>query len=294
MTAPATGPVIVGVDGGVSSADALALGGWAATVLGAPLVVAAVHPAPSAIGSGRVDAEWVSDRRAAAERALDEARALHTTPADYRVIASSSAAHGLHDLAEQLEAALIVVGSAASAPNARTFAGSTAERLLAGSSCPVAVAPSGLRGRPSGGVTRIGVAFIDSAEARAALEFAAGVAARVPAQLHLYTVVADQAEVWPAGVGRDAERAFLEAARDEYQRALDTAVAGLPPGVQATTHLRTGHAVDVLAELGTAELDVLCCGSRGYGPVRRVMLGGVSSRLVRRARTPVVVVPRGG
>jgi hypothetical protein len=30
------------------------------------------------------------------------------------------------------------------------------------------------------------------------------------------------------------------------------------------------------------EVDVLCCGSRGYGPARRVLLGGVSSRLVRR------------
>jgi nucleotide-binding universal stress UspA family protein len=41
-------------------------------------------------------------------------------------------------------------------------------------------------------------------------------------------------------------------------------------------------------------VDVLFCGSRGYGPTRRVLLGGVSTRLVRRARRPVVVVPRSG
>ena len=35
------------------------------------------------------------------------------------------------------------------------------------------------------------------------------------------------------------------------------------------------------------------CGSRGYGPVRRVLLGGVSSRVVRHAKVPVVVAPRG-
>ncbi|MCM4079726.1 universal stress protein [Paractinoplanes hotanensis] len=28
------------------------------------------------------------------------------------------------------------------------------------------------------------------------------------------------------------------------------------------------------------------CGSRGYGPARRVLLGGVSTRLVRRACRP--------
>ena len=54
----------------------------------------------------------------------------------------------------------------------------------------------------------------------------------------------------------------------------------------------TGDVVEMLADLGPDDVDVLFCGSRGYGPVRRVLLGGVSSRLVRRARSPVVVVPR--
>jgi nucleotide-binding universal stress UspA family protein len=39
---------------------------------------------------------------------------------------------------------------------------------------------------------------------------------------------------------------------------------------------------------------VMFCGSRGYGPARRVLLGGVSARLLRRARRPIVVVPRSG
>jgi nucleotide-binding universal stress UspA family protein len=50
--------------------------------------------------------------------------------------------------------------------------------------------------------------------------------------------------------------------------------------------------VDELAALDDREIDLLVCGSRGYGPVRRVLLGGVSSRLIRRAACPVVVVPR--
>jgi nucleotide-binding universal stress UspA family protein len=33
-------------------------------------------------------------------------------------------------------------------------------------------------------------------------------------------------------------------------------------------------------------------GSRGYGPLRAVLLGSVSSALVRSARSPLVVVPR--
>src|SRR4051812_6337442 len=151
MTAPDTGPVIVGVDGGPSGTDALVLGRWAAETLDVPLVVAVVHPAPSALGSGRVDAEWIADRHRAAEQVLDGARALvkdATGPVEFRAVASSSAAHGLHDLAEEIVAETIVVGSGKTAPKHRLFPGSTAERLLAGSVCPIAVAPAGMETPP--------------------------------------------------------------------------------------------------------------------------------------------------
>ena len=41
------------------------------------------------------------------------------------------------------------------------------------------------------------------------------------------------------------------------------------------------------------DVDLLVCGSRGYGPLGSVLLGGVSRRLVHRAACPVIVVPRG-
>jgi len=286
-----TGPVIAGVPG----AGALALGRWIAETLGVPLIVTVVHPAPSALGSGRVDAEWVADRHRAAQKVLDEARAiLQDAPAEYRTVASSSAAHGLHDLAEEVGAAMIVVGSGGSGPAERLFAGSTADRLLSGSVCPVAIAPSGLRDRPASELRRIGVAYVDTPEAAVALDTAVRVARETAAELRLYTVVADEADVLPLVIGRDAERAFSSTAREAYRAALDAALGGLPAGVRGSGAVLTGDVVDVLAELGGDEVDVLFCGSRGYGPARRVLLGGVSTRLVRRARRPVVVVPRSG
>ena len=69
--------------------------------------------------------------------------------------------------------------------------------------------------------------------------------------------------------------------------------AGLLSGLQSSGELLVGAVVDVLAEIDQEDVDLLCCGSRGYGPVRRVLLGGVSARLVRQARSPLVVVPRG-
>lgn len=291
MTAPVTaGPVLAGVDGGAASADALVLAGWAARTLDVPLVVAAVYPAPSAIGSGRVDAEWISSRRDAAEQALDEARGFLTEPprAQFRAVASSSAAHGLHDLAEQLAASLIVVGSGAAGPDSRTFAGSTADRLLAGSVCPVAVAPAGMP-QPPGSLGRIGVAYVDTPDGRAALAAAAQVARRTATPLTLITVVARGDAARPMLLGADAERAFLDTARESYELALRKAAESVPD-VRVTWELRSGDVVESLADL--ADVDVLFCGSRGYGPARRVLLGGVSARLVRRARRPVVVVPR--
>jgi nucleotide-binding universal stress UspA family protein len=287
-----TAPVIVGVDGGESGADALVLARWTAQTLDAPLVVAVVHPAPSALGSGRVDAEWIADRHRAAEAVLDGARTVLAGATDevtYRVVASTSAAHGLHDLAEELKAEVIVVGSGRAGPRHRLFAGSTAERLLAGSVCPVAVAPAAME-TPPGAVGRIGVAYVDTPDGRAALDMAARLAARTGSPLRLYTVVAEADATLPFLVGQDAEHAFLETARETYELSLSRAAASVD--VEADWEVRAGDVLESLADLD--EVDVLFCGSRGYGPARRVLLGGVSARLVRRARRPVVVVPRSG
>ncbi|MBU2669249.1 universal stress protein [Actinoplanes bogorensis] len=288
-----TGPVIAGVDGGPTSPDALALGRWFAETYGVPLIAAVVHPAPAALGSGRVDAEWVADRHRAAERVLDAARKELEgvrEEVDYRLVGSSSAAHGLHDLAEQTGASMIVVGSGRAAPKDRLMAGSTAERLLAGSRCPIAVAPAGPLAAP-GDRKRIGVAYVDTPDGRAALDIASDVARRTGDKLRLYTVVAEGDATLPFLIGDDVERAFLETARETYESSLNRA-AGSIAGVEADWEVLAGNVVDELADL--TDVDVLFCGSRGYGPARRVLLGGVSTKLVRRACRPLVVVPRSG
>jgi nucleotide-binding universal stress UspA family protein len=299
MTETSGGPVVVGYDGTETGADALALAVACSRVLDAPLLVAVVHPEPAPIGVGRVDAEWVADRRGVAEEVLDQARALLAGWGDappntsYLTVGSTSAAHGLHDLAEAEKAELIVVGPRSEEPYERLFAGSTADRLLAGAPCPVGVPPRGMREREIRDLRSVGVGYLDTPEARAALGVATRLAQRTGATLQLYTVVREPAEVMPLLLGRDAEQAFTETARESYQQAIDAALASLPPQVSTSGQLRTGDVVEVLAGLA-GEVDVLVCGSRGYGPVRRVLLGGVAARLVGRAGTPVIVVPRGG
>jgi nucleotide-binding universal stress UspA family protein len=288
---------IIGHDGSESGDDAATLGAQLALTTGETAVVVAVYPEENPIGPGRVDAEWVAYMRGHAEEALERARAFlagRGVQAEYRVIGSSSAAHGLDDVAEAQGASMIVVGSSLRGARRRISPGSTGERLLHGASCPVAVAPRGMHERPADvPIRRIGVVYVDSPEAGEALRVAADLASKTGASLTLYTVVAPRSEVFAPVIGRDAEVSFLAAVREGARAALDQALASLPAGVQAREELLEGDVVDELASLDERDVDLLVCGSRGYGPVRRVLLGGVSRRLIRRAACPLVMVPRG-
>jgi nucleotide-binding universal stress UspA family protein len=76
------------------------------------------------------------------------------------------------------------------------------------------------------------------------------------------------------------------------QTGLDALVAELPSDVTAARVRLTGEPADRLAER-SAGVDLMATGSRGYGPLRSVLVGGVSGQLMRTAQRPVVVVPRG-
>jgi nucleotide-binding universal stress UspA family protein len=288
------GTIIIGFDGSDCGEDALALGLVLCRATGATPVVAAVYPEQYPIGVGRVDAEWVAYMREHAEELLGRARRVlgDGVAADYRAVSAASESRGLHELAEQERAEVVVVGSTHRGPLGRTYPGSTGDRLLHGSAWPVAVAPRGLREDPPPALHTVAVAFLDTPEAHEALDFAAALARRAGARLRLLSVVPSRAEVFAPVVGRDAELAFASRAREVFQAALDGALAGLAGRVEASGELLEGDVVDALATVDRRDADLLVCGSRGYGPIRRVLLGGVSSRLLRRAACPLLVVPR--
>ena len=292
-----SGRIVIGYDGSDSGDDALTLGSMLAHATGETPVVVTVYPEEAPIGSiGRVDAEWMvylrenaQDTIACGQRFLQG----RDVQAEYRVLGSGSAAHGLDDVAEAEGAEMIVVGSARRGARRRISPGSTGERLLHGAICPVAVAPRGFKDRPiDQPVRRIGVSYLDTSEAREALKFATELAQRTGASLRLYSVVARRAETFAPIVGRDAEEAFLATVRETTQAALEAAVATVPEGVSADWELLEGDVVDELSALDEHEADLLVVGSRDYGPVRRVLLGGVARQLIRRAACPLVVVPR--
>jgi len=282
--------IVVGVDGTGSGLDAVALAVRVARATGDPLLLACIYP-----GDGRSGVDDDAAVQRPASSALEAARELVGEVAvEYRTAPSSSPARGLAELAEQEDAAMVVVGSHRRGAFGRVASGVTAERLLHGSGCPVAVAPRGYRRRGTDKLRRIGVAFVDTPDGREAVRRAAELAARSGLPLTLYSVVAVHINWFVPEAVRPEEETVPAEVREDYQEALDRALAGLPDGVQATGELLYGEVVDELSVVGERGVDLLVCGSRGYGPVRRVLLGTVSAALVRQASIPVLVVPRGG
>ena len=61
--------------------------------------------------------------------------------------------------------------------------------------------------------------------------------------------------------------------------------------VPCDSRLAEGDAAEQIVDTSAAS-DLLVIGSRGYGPLRRTLLGSVSRSVLQSARCPVLVLPR--
>jgi nucleotide-binding universal stress UspA family protein len=200
----------------------------------------------------------------------------------------------VHDCAESEGADLIVVGSTHRGRLGRAVAGSTASQIVGHAPCAVAVAPRGFTGER---LERIGVGFDGRPESEEALRVAAALAGEHGATLHLRGVVVAPMPVYGNSWGDFAyadvatwdefsrlERGRLkDAERDALER-LD---------VTAWSDVVDGDPVSQLTRL-SAHVDALVLGSRGWGPLSRLIVGSVAEAVLREASCPVIVVPRTG
>jgi nucleotide-binding universal stress UspA family protein len=95
----------------------------------------------------------------------------------------------------------------------------------------------------------------------------------------------------PPTPGKDLDHVAGEH-RVEAERQLQRVVAELGDEVPIEVEAFVGDPAETLLSLSES-LDLLVCGSRGYGPLRAVLLGSVARRVVAEARCPVIVLPRG-
>ncbi len=207
-----------------------------------------------------------------------------------QLLSNRSPAAGLQALAQREHAGLIVIGSSDRSGIGRIFVGGTGERLLSGAPAPVAVAPAGFSAA-GGGVRLVGCGFDGSEESHRAVAWAADLARRVPAQLRLLSVYERTLPASLAVGGGPATASVNDVLRRRRAETLARAVSELDAGIKVDGALLDGDARELLVR-ESGGLDLLVVGSRGYGPLRAVLLGSVSSALVRSAASPLVVVPR--
>jgi nucleotide-binding universal stress UspA family protein len=249
--------------------------------------MAAAPPIYPKVVVGYLENERGEDARVLAERIAErdggELKVVH--------VEKGSPADALQALAESGEADLIVLGSTHHAHLGSVSPGSVAEHLLHGARCSLVIAPKGY-GDEDHSEDRLRVAavgFDGMAESYAALDEAAKLAAKFGGALRVIGV----ATPVPAMGAAAAAQAGPEAGPD-FQTQLNNAVAELPAELRALPVFERGDPVEKLLEAAEMGVDLLVLGSRGFGPVMRLLIGSVSSRVIREAPCPVLVVPRPG
>lgn len=273
------GDVLVGVDGSPTGRDAIALGEALRDPSGRlTLAHVLLSQAPSYRNFHATPA-WANSRRM-----LERESEASGIAAELTGMASASVGGGLHQLADDCGADLLVVGSCSRGSVGRLLRGDDTRGSLSSAGCAVAIAPHGYAER-SREIKTIGVAYNDTPESEAALAAARSLAARLRASVQALTVVSLAAAGpgawgaldvgWAAGI-----EAIEQAARDRLRSldGVDVRVAFGPPG-------------DELVAFGD-EVDLLVVGSRSFGPLRRLILGSTSMHLARDVRSPLLVLPR--
>jgi nucleotide-binding universal stress UspA family protein len=288
-----TKPILVGYEAGSGDRAPLEFGLAAASFTSAPLIVASVHTGVTGARAEILEEQLEEDQGEYLDRLAEELRD-QGVDADCRSLPGTSAARALHEAAEELGAGLLVVGSTERGGVGRVVPGSTAQRLLHGAPCPIAVVPRSWQ--QGDGLRTIGVGYVDTAEGHDALDSALALARRSGAKLRVLSAAKDRPvrdTFGGGGVLEPAER-YQELAislRTPTEQAVEAATSGVGD-VEIEPDVSVGDAADFLIA-ASDQVDLLICGSRAYGPAPAVLLGGVTRRVVNEARCPVIVLARG-
>ena len=285
--------ILVGVTPDASAADAMSLASVLQTSFAAEVVLGNIFPAPAdSAGKTKVDAEWVAYMRSESVEILaDVARDADRwglTEYTTAVHGHRSSGVGLIELAEAVDADLIVIGSAPGSANGRFLIGSTADQLLHGSHVPVALATTGYRRVRPDALGRLVVAFQDTQESRTALRWAAD---NVNGRRLTALTILLRHRVMGSQLAFDTEGLITRQLAEDAQAALDDALLDL--GAQADAQMTVGDDASSAIQRfdwNGDELFVLAS-SRG-GVLRRVFLGDMTYKLVRATPVPALVLPR--
>lgn len=285
-TAP-RGPVLVATDGSAHADAALRAARELAARCGAPVrVLSVLDPLPVAAPevmpplSTEAETQRRADRLAAVHAQMDRtARGVRWPVAlDDGHPMATIAGH-----ARALGSRLIVVGLGRHGVKERLFGDETALQLMRLADAPVlAVAPS-FAAPPH----RIVAALDFSPSSIHALRAAVELAAPDAAIDLVHVVTRDMSNV----MWEDWQNAYSTSVMQAFNDA--RAEAAVPEGCTVKTYvLRGDPAHEILALADRVGADLICTGSHGHGFFARILVGSVTTRIVRGAHCSVLGVAR--
>lgn len=291
ISSPA-GSIVVGVDLSDCSRLALRWAAGAAHALGRPLhaVEAWHYPTDTAVRLGSValpdpaHADELMIRHLSA--VVDEELAEHEgLDVDIEVVRGPTTEALLH-LADA-HASMIVVGSRGLGGFRGLLLGSVSRQLCEHATCPVTV----VRHLPEDRPVRLDtiVVGVDGSEhAARALDFAADLAVRSHGRIvavHAATAGAmvDASVVPLATEGRNLPELLDGWCEPLHARGLEDHESVIVEGDARTALIQVAEERDA---------DLLVVGSRGLGPVSRLLIGSVSSSILQHSPVPVTIVPK--
>jgi nucleotide-binding universal stress UspA family protein len=270
--------ILIGVDGRQGGRDAIALGGQLAAP-GATLTLAHVYHAPLGVAA----AEALPAERVGSQQLLERERELAGVDAQLILRGEQPIGQGLHELAEERHADLLVVGSTRHALLGRVLLGDDCRAALNGVPCTIAIAPRGYGLAPHR-LERVGVGYDPSPESERALRAARDLAAAHRGAIKLLWVVSLQNVREEKPIPADWPKA-IDALADRHADEL----AQLDDVHGVVTY---GGPREDLAQFSKT-VDLLIVGSPAYGPVGRLFHGSVSRCLLGHVSCPLLVLPRG-
>jgi len=235
---------------------------------------------------------FISEARDVVARKLEKS-CQKATDAGVRAkshLGAASAADAIVDLAREVGADLVVMGTRGHTGLKHVLLGSVAEHTVRDGPCAVLTVKGGEM-TAMGTIEKIIVAVDFSEHADQALEVAVEFAKQFGAELHLVHALDVRIPVMtPYEVV--IPTAFIEQARGAVASKLEVLVQKVATeGVTATSHVSEVPAasaiVDLAEKLGA---DLIVMGTRGHTGLKHVLLGSVAERTLRHAPCSVLTV----
>jgi nucleotide-binding universal stress UspA family protein len=245
-----------------------------------------------------VDGDYLAPLRDWGESVLEQARTA--LPPDVRatfvVRAASSIPSGLLELAAEVGASALVLGSSSKGALGRISFGSVTDRLVHSAPLPVLLAPLGYRPIPGSRIRRVTIGFGGSAGAAHVAAAGARLAEVLGASLRAVSFAVRPPKRIYGSVEESADDLVVDrwvarttaAVRDQVG-ARDAALA-----VRLARSLVVGEGVSwstAIWDVDWSDGDLLVVGPSSSAPATRLFLGSRASKIIRSAPVPVYLVP---